>query len=228
MAVVKFPNITSAGYITETIQQKYINVNDFNVYISSFIIIFLSEIGDKTFFINAILAMKNSKIFVFIGAMFSLAFMTIIGALFGYATKIIPTIYTLVVSTVLFLIFGFRMVYEAYYMDSDESINEYTNVQHQIKKNSIKNETYSLESGSFKGTKKLMKINVFSVILQSASLTFFAEWGDRSQIATVLLAASHNVYKVIIGAICGHAISTFLAVIAGSLIAKKLSIRFGN
>jgi len=56
-------------------------------------------------------------------------------------------------------------------------------------------------------------------------MTFLAEWGDRSQLATIVLAGMNNVYGIIIGGVLGHSICTGLAVICGALIGKKISVR---
>lgn len=49
--------------------------------------------------------------------------------------------------------------------------------------------------------------------------------GDRIQIATVPLAAANNAVKVTLDAILGHTICALLAVLGGSLIARKVSER---
>ncbi|MGL5035195.1 MAG: TMEM165/GDT1 family protein, partial [Microcystaceae cyanobacterium] len=56
-------------------------------------------------------------------------------------------------------------------------------------------------------------------------LTFIAEWGDRTQIATIALAASNNIVGVTLGAILGHTICALIAVLGGKFIAGKISER---
>ena len=63
------------------------------------------------------------------------------------------------------------------------------------------------------------------IFLEAFILTFLAEWGDRSQIATVTLASHKNPLGVIIGGVVGHSICTGGAVIGGQLLAAKISQR---
>merc|ERR1711920_326541 len=63
------------------------------------------------------------------------------------------------------------------------------------------------------------------VFLEALMLTFLAEWGDRSQIATITLASHENPLGVIIGAATGHTICTSLAVFSGEWLGKRLSQR---
>jgi putative Ca2+/H+ antiporter (TMEM165/GDT1 family) len=60
-------------------------------------------------------------------------------------------------------------------------------------------------------------------LLQSLTLTFLAEWGDRSQIATIALAAAKNPMGVMLGGCIGHSLCTGLAVIGGRILASRIS-----
>jgi len=56
-------------------------------------------------------------------------------------------------------------------------------------------------------------------------MTFLAEWGDRSQIATIGLAASSNPLGVTLGGCLGHAVCTSAAVVGGRGMASMISER---
>ncbi|KAK5643077.1 hypothetical protein RI129_006922 [Pyrocoelia pectoralis] len=191
-------------------------------------VIIVSEIGDKTFFIAAIMAMRHPRLTVFIGAMSALILMTILSALFGWLANVIPRAYTFYVSTALFAIFGLKMLKEGYHMSENEAQEELDEVQTNLRK---KDEEYDketmlpdLESGNTK--KKVGAFSAFSrVLLQSFTLTFLAEWGDRSQLTTIILGARENVTGVIMGGVLGHSVCTGLAVLGGRMIAQKISVR---
>lgn len=59
------------------------------------------------------------------------------------------------------------------------------------------------------------------VVTLSFTMTFLAEWGDRSQIATIALAAAKDPYGVTLGGVLGHSLCTGMAVIGGRMLATR-------
>ena len=57
----------------------------------AFSLVFLSEIGDKTFFIAGLLAAQTSRLISFVGSMGALAVMTIISVLIGQIFHAVPS-----------------------------------------------------------------------------------------------------------------------------------------
>jgi putative Ca2+/H+ antiporter (TMEM165/GDT1 family) len=75
-----------------------------HAFIASLSVIIVSELGDKTFFIAAIMAMRHSRIVVFTGAILALVVMTIIS---GKAVKKITFLMHGLNSTFVLLNFSF-------------------------------------------------------------------------------------------------------------------------
>lgn len=204
-----------------------------HAFVASISVIIVSELGDKTFFIAAIMAMRYNRLTVLTGAMLALGLMTCLSVLFGYATTIIPRIYTYYVSTALFAIFGVRMLREGLRMSPDEGQEELEEVQAEIKKkdeelqrSKLVNGAADVEAGS--GTTMPQgKWHSFisPIFIQALTLTFLAEWGDRSQLTTIILAAREDPFGVAVGGTLGHCMCTGLAVIGGRMIAQKISVR---
>ncbi|MES1908703.1 MAG: hypothetical protein MHM6MM_001581 [Cercozoa sp. M6MM] len=62
-----------------------------------------------------------------------------------------------------------------------------------------------------------------SVLWQAATMTFLAEWGDRSQVTTVVMGSQYHLLGIIVGGLLGHALCTGLACIGGKLLASRIS-----
>lgn len=220
-----------------------------HAFVASLSVIIVSELGDKTFFIAAILAMKNSRLVVFVASMLALGIMTVLASVMGVATTVIPRIYIHYTSIVLFIIFGLKMLKEGYDMSPDEAKEELDQVQSSIEKNdqahrangsSAKGSIYASEdpeTGVINSlpevplkTKIKRKFLVFVSLafIETFTMIFLAEWGDRSQISTLILAARENVVAVTIGALLGHFLCTGLAVVGGRFIAQMISVKTGK
>ncbi|XP_028032910.1 transmembrane protein 165 isoform X1 [Bombyx mandarina] len=197
-------------------------------FLASLSVVIVSELGDKTFFIAAIMAMKHPRIIVFAGAISALVFMTILSAAFGWIATVIPRVYTYYVSAALFAIFGIKMLRDGWKMDPNEGQEELEEVQSELKRREDqeeKEETLDMLEQGQAENKRRKRNAILKVLLQAATLTFLAEWGDRSQLATVVLATREDAVGVVVGGSLGHALCTGLAVIGGRMVAQKISVR---
>ena len=275
-------------------------------FVATISVIIISELGDKTFFIAAIMSMTHSRVTVFLAAITALIGMTLLSVFLGLSTSIIPRTVTHFISIALFAIFGLKMLYDAKYMSGEEAKEEYEEVQKSlhskrgksgnpsestarlipevvktsspnhkplnISENNVDIESFTLDGGdSMKAPEdeELMTTSSNGVVnmdevplvrwttedpetgvlrtvttvnfgtrvkrwlmrfislafIETLTMTFVAEWGDRSQIATIILAAREDPFAVTLGAIIGHAICSFIAVIAGRFVAQMISAR---
>ncbi|KAL1506675.1 hypothetical protein ABEB36_005998 [Hypothenemus hampei] len=199
-------------------------------FVASFSVILVSEIGDKTFFIAAIMAMRHPRVTVFGGAISALVLMTILSALFGWLVTVIPRVYTFYISTALFAIFGLKMLKEGCAMSPNEGQEEMEEVQIELRNREEQAERSSNQDVEVASSNRRSKppnpwAATLKIFLQAFTMTFLAEWGDRSQLTTIILGARENVYGVILGGVIGHAICTGVAVLGGRMIAQKISVR---
>jgi Ca2+/H+ antiporter, TMEM165/GDT1 family len=170
----------------------------------------VSELGDKTFFIAAILAMRHGRRWVFLGAIAALALMTIISVLLGQAVlRLLPPQSMKIATVALFFGFGLMLLYQASRMSATPD-NE---------------ECDAAELAVEKADAKLQRQGAIAIITQAFALTFVGEWGDRTQITTITLAATQNPIGVTLGSILGHAICAAIAVFCGKLICGRISER---
>jgi putative Ca2+/H+ antiporter (TMEM165/GDT1 family) len=177
---------------------------------SGLLLITLSELGDKTFFIAAILAMRHPRRWVFIGATAALATMTLLSVAIGKLTSFLPQHYVQGIAVALFIGFGLKLLYDASRMSGKEVLDG--------------EQAEALEVVEQR-EQDVVLWSARAVVMEAFALTFVAEWGDRTQIATITLASSHHPYGVLLGAIMGHAICAAIAVACGKLIAGHISER---
>ncbi|KAG5720393.1 UPF0016 membrane protein C17G8.08c, partial [Termitomyces sp. T112] len=218
--------------------------------VQSFAMIIVSEIGDKTFLIAAILAMRHPRLTVFLGAWFSLVLMSLLSAALGHILPVlVPRMYTQLLAGALFLVFGTKMLVEARTMEGGNGKiqQEMREAEEEIEEDDEGNEKVSpmmdMEEGRAReeqdpeiitktrkttikeGFRNFCSLFLGPVFVQSFILTFLGEWGDRSQISTIALGAAHNMYLVAFGTIVGHSICTVLAVLGGRYLSTKISVK---
>lgn len=235
--------------------------------------ILVSEVGDKTFLVAALMAMKHDRMVVFSAAFGALLVMTVLSAVLGHAVPaLIPKRLTSLLAAGLFLVFGLKLLREGLQMDPNEGV---TAELHEVEQELAQKEKElgrgrrghmsadAMEMGlngrsprkggrfaspprspsqspsrSPRGSNSLSSTlqgvgNLFSLLLspawvQTFAMTFLGEWGDRSQIATIAMAAGQDYWWVTLGATCGHAVCTGVAVIGGRAIAGRVSLKVGK
>merc|ERR1712151_587738 len=164
----------------------------------------------------------------FSGAILALICMTILSSMMGMVLpSLLPRQYTHIIGGILFLYFGSRLLLDARAMKGDKCSDELEEVEHEFLDTSNKKNEEDIEIAtnnnntvqSFKST----FIDNEKIFMQAFTLTFLAEWGDRSQIATIALAAAKDPLGVNVGAILGHMICTGMAVVGGRILATSIS-----
>jgi len=181
----------------------------------AFSLVFLSEIGDKTFFIAGLLAMKTSKFISYLGSMGALAAMTFLSVLIGQLFHAVPSGISQgiplddVAATLAFAFFGYKTLTEALSMDDDGP--------------GVMDEELADAEEAVEGSSTVNQNTTLGQLLSIFTLVFAAEFGDRSFLSTIALSAAQNPLSVAGGAIAAHGVATGIAVGGGSYLAKYVS-----
>lgn len=194
-----------------------------SAFTAGLLLITVSELGDKTFFVAVILAMRHSRRWVFAGVAAALAAMTVLSVLIGQAASLLPQKYIQFAEIALFLGFGIKLLYDAARMPAKTECDEIKEAEAIVNEMSVNLSASETPPESSTGLSWVTPY--LSIIMQAFTLTFLAEWGDRTQFATITLAASQNPVGVTLGAILGHSICAAIAVLGGRFIACRISER---
>ena len=126
VAIFGFQYSASASTFSETIASLTKTAND-SGFVQSFLLIFISEIGDKTFFIAALLAAKYGKIIAFLGSISALGVMTIISTVIGQLFHAVPSSISQgipfddYIAIAAFSYFGIKTLYDSSKMSMDDN-----------------------------------------------------------------------------------------------------------
>lgn len=210
---------------------------------SSLSMILATEVGDRTFCIAAIMAMRYARLTVFAGAIGALALMTVLSSLIGVALPtFLPHTYTHYAAACLFVYFGLRLLKDASSMSSGAISEELAETEEELGIHPDKAEgaqqaeqdgasaPVMADADDDSAKSDLAKVRArmgagssggggggavgggvagagadadgfisalgkeWPVFSQAFTLTFLAEWGDRSQIATIAMAAAQDPY----------------------------------
>ncbi len=181
---------------------------------SSLTAITLAELGDKTFFMALILAVRHRARWVFIGSFAALTAVTLISLALGYGLReLLPQSLVPWLAAVLFLSFGIKLLIDAQGMAANAATEEKEEAEQAIN---------TAESSKAFNT-------AWAVIWEAFVLVFIAELGDRTQFTTIFMAtAPAQVFSfggLLAGTLLGHALVTWLAVGAGKWIGQLVNER---
>ncbi|CAN1824050.1 GDT1-like protein 4 [Linum perenne] len=172
-----------------------------------------------------ILAMRHPRRLVLTGCLSALIVMTILSAVVGWAApNLLSRTWTHHITTVLFFGFGLWSLWDGF--KGDGEAEELAEVEAKL------DADWKSSAGTTKADDELKKksrpflAQFFSpILLKAFSITFFGEWGDKSQLATIGLAADENPFGVVLGGIVGQALCTTAAVVGGKSLASQISER---
>ena len=173
-----------------------------------------AELGDKTFFMALILAVRHRARWVFIGSFAALTAVTLISLALGYGLReLLPQSLVPWLAAVLFLSFGIKLLIDAQGMAANAATEEKEEAEQAIN---------TAESSKAFNT-------AWAVIWEAFVLVFIAELGDRTQFTTIFMAtAPAQVFSfggLLAGTLLGHALVTWLAVGAGKWIGQWVNER---
>jgi len=184
---------------------------------SSSAMILCTELGDETFIMAAVMAMRHPKIPVLAGSLAALYLMTAISALLGV---VLPNVLSQEAvhkcATALYCFFGLRLLWMGWRAQEESQDDEFKEAS----------EALSAAEAEGQGVlQRALSRLLTPAFLEAFLLTLMAEWGDRSQIATVTLASQLNPLGVMAGAAAGHTACSSLAVFSGEWLGKRISQR---
>jgi putative Ca2+/H+ antiporter (TMEM165/GDT1 family) len=171
----------------------------------------------RTFFIAALMSAKHPPTTVFVGAFGALLLMTVLSTALGVAAPLLlPHSLTHWAGAVLFIFFGLQMLHKAY--KTPPHAPDTPNEELEEVEGELKEESHGKRYGA-------LARYLSPVLVQTFVMTFLAEWGDRSQIATITMGADYEPVGICVGGSAGHASATLLAVLGGRYLAANISER---
>lgn len=197
-----------------------------NTVFQAAILIFLAEIGDKTFFVAVLLSAKYNALPVFVGCMLALAASTLIAALVGYLlAKFIGPMVLTFVAAFLFLGFAAWLLWEWYKYDEKESVEKEAEEEIAGVEERDGYGTVTEETGGTGSLGDRSGMPWWRVVVLAFSMNFIGELGDKTQIAVAVQASTSDPLWVAVGALIGFVLVTTIAVLFGKAITKFLSPR---
>ena len=117
------------------------------------------------------------------------------------------------ISIILFSVYGIKMIFDGLLMHEVDGFDEYEAMHRKVEsRKEIEQKLSWFGRGAF-------------VFMQVFTLIFFAEWGDKSQLSTILLAAREGIWAVGMGAFVGYFICNSIAILCSQAIESIISVK---
>merc|ERR1712054_744433 len=172
---------------------------------------------------------------VFSAAFGALLVMTVLSAVLGHTLPaLLPRRLTSFAAALLFFVFGGKLLREGMEMDPNEGLSARRSRSKTRMSSPPRSPSQSPPrtsagasalTGAMQGMGNLCSLLLSPAWVQTFVMTFLGEWGDRSQIATIAMAAGPDYWWVTLGAMVGHCFCTGVAVIGGRAIAGRVSLK---
>jgi len=188
-------------------------------------LVFLAEIGDKTFIMVMLLANKMNKFVLWILATIAMNIMNAISVTIGTIFPLfMPKAVISIVVIVLFFTFGLKMFYNALCAKAEGGEDELEEAKETLERlDAVKEKREPLlpdGERTASGKKRTWKFWERSQYTLFMFLLMCSEWGDVSQVVAIGLAAKYGMLSIIIGGGLAFAACITFAILLGSVISK--------
>ena len=215
----------------------------------SFSFVFVTDLTDKSVFLIILLSQKIPTLILFIISLFSVLLMNYLSILVGcYITKLISLVYLEIIACILFITFGILSIIE-----SRKKENQVKDLMEKTKKelNYSENDDYQLMSedietnyesnselkypSTLRTNSNISNINVINennnngintgLIIAIIIMLCLSDFGDKSQITVMTMAAIYDLYGILIGSTLALVGTVTIAVLFGAWICDKISTK---
>ena len=213
-------------------------------FLSSFVyslsFIFIADITDKSVFLIILLSKRLSSLALYIVSLTSVLLMNYLSILLGYyLPKFISHIYMEIIAFILFTTFGIISLIESRKEDeklnnlielskkeANDSENDYLLMGEELETDLESNKELLLPSilsnNSISNINNNNELNI-GLIMGIFFTLCLSDFGDKSQIAIITMAAIYNIYGIILGSTIALIGTITLAVLFGKWISEKIS-----
>ena len=215
----------------------------------SFSFVFVTDLTDKSVFLIILLTQKIPTLILFIISLFSVLLMNYLSILVGcYITKLISLVYLEIIACILFITFGILSIIE-----SQKKENQVKDLMEKTKKelNYSENDDYQLMSedietnyesnselkysSTLRTNSNTSNLNVINennnneintgLIIAIIIMLCLSDFGDKSQITVMTMAAIYDFYGILIGSTLALVGTVTIAILFGTWICDKISTK---